>query len=163
MWNRARWATMHCKILYFPSSFSCFLSVSPFRKSIRPCHGLIMCVVRDDHLSSQLYPTLLCCHFRAKFAKVCGVLYDMSPQWFSSTWVGSKHLYPCSFRLFRSCLWMAFWIIQISVCISRVFIATHFPHQVILGLFAGEWLVTVFFLYIKTFPCFAVLWKPWIF
>lgn len=33
---------------------------------------------------------------------------------------------------------MAFWVIQISVCISRVFIATHFPHQVILGLLAGE-------------------------
>lgn len=73
-----------------------------------------------------------------KVCKGVQVLDDMSPQWFSSTWVGSKHLYPCSFRLFRSCLWMAFWIIQISVCISRVFIATHFPHQVILGLFAGE-------------------------
>nr|XP_046259214.1 glucose-6-phosphatase 2-like [Scatophagus argus] len=41
------------------------------------------------------------------------------------------------FRLLRSCLWMAFWVIQISVCFSRVFIATHFPHQVILGLLAG--------------------------
>ncbi|KAM8748863.1 glucose-6-phosphatase 2-like isoform 2-T2 [Acanthopagrus schlegelii] len=40
------------------------------------------------------------------------------------------------FRLLRSCLWMAFWVVQISVCISRVFIATHFPHQVILGLLA---------------------------
>ncbi|XP_035532464.1 glucose-6-phosphatase 2-like isoform X3 [Morone saxatilis] len=36
-----------------------------------------------------------------------------------------------------SCLWMAFWVIQISVCVSRVFIATHFPHQVVLGLLAG--------------------------
>ncbi|KAM9342258.1 glucose-6-phosphatase 2-like [Pholidichthys leucotaenia] len=41
------------------------------------------------------------------------------------------------FQLLRSCLWIAFWVIQISVCLSRVFIATHFPHQVILGLFAG--------------------------
>ncbi|XP_034549519.1 glucose-6-phosphatase 2-like isoform X1 [Notolabrus celidotus] len=41
------------------------------------------------------------------------------------------------FRLLKSCLWMAFWVIQISVCISRIFIATHFPHQVILGVFAG--------------------------
>ncbi|XP_061697471.1 glucose-6-phosphatase 2-like [Syngnathoides biaculeatus] len=41
------------------------------------------------------------------------------------------------FWLLKSCLWTAFWIIQISVCISRVFIATHFPHQVILGLLAG--------------------------
>ncbi|XP_012954383.1 glucose-6-phosphatase 2 isoform X1 [Anas platyrhynchos] len=40
-------------------------------------------------------------------------------------------------RLTWSLLWSIFWIIQISVCISRVFIATHFPHQVILGVFAG--------------------------
>uniref|UniRef100_A0A8C9T4X6 glucose-6-phosphatase n=2 Tax=Scleropages formosus TaxID=113540 RepID=A0A8C9T4X6_SCLFO len=36
-----------------------------------------------------------------------------------------------------SLLWIAFWIIQIIVCISRVFVATHFPHQVILGVLAG--------------------------
>ncbi|XP_007546690.2 glucose-6-phosphatase 2 [Poecilia formosa] len=41
------------------------------------------------------------------------------------------------FHLFRSILWTAFWVIQISVCISRVFIATHFPHQVVLGLVIG--------------------------
>ncbi|XP_028446497.1 glucose-6-phosphatase 2 isoform X4 [Perca flavescens] len=48
------------------------------------------------------------------------------------------------FRLLRSCLWMAFWLIQISVCISRVFIATHFPHQVILGLSAGMLVAAAF-------------------
>ncbi|XP_042172666.1 glucose-6-phosphatase 2 isoform X2 [Oncorhynchus tshawytscha] len=41
------------------------------------------------------------------------------------------------FGLVWSFLWMAFWIIQISVGISRIFIATHFPHQVILGVLAG--------------------------
>ncbi|XP_048095490.1 glucose-6-phosphatase 2-like isoform X1 [Alosa alosa] len=41
------------------------------------------------------------------------------------------------FRLVWSFLWIAFWVIQISVCVSRVFIATHFPHQVILGVLAG--------------------------
>ncbi|XP_077175033.1 glucose-6-phosphatase 2 [Paroedura picta] len=40
-------------------------------------------------------------------------------------------------RLAWSFLWSVFWIIQISVCVSRVFIATHFPHQVILGVIAG--------------------------
>ncbi|XP_034500182.1 glucose-6-phosphatase 2 isoform X3 [Ailuropoda melanoleuca] len=40
-------------------------------------------------------------------------------------------------RLTWSFLWSLFWLIQISVCISRVFIATHFPHQVILGVFGG--------------------------
>lgn len=38
--------------------------------------------------------------------------------------------------------WMAFWIIQISVGISRIFIATHFPHQVILGVLAGKTSIT---------------------
>ncbi|CAB1328472.1 unnamed protein product, partial [Coregonus sp. 'balchen'] len=41
------------------------------------------------------------------------------------------------FGLVWSFLWTAFWIIQISVGISRIFIATHFPHQVILGVLAG--------------------------
>ncbi|EDL27031.1 glucose-6-phosphatase 2 isoform 1 [Mus musculus] len=40
-------------------------------------------------------------------------------------------------RLTWSFLWSVFWLIQISVCISRVFIATHFPHQVILGVIGG--------------------------
>ncbi|XP_058909943.1 glucose-6-phosphatase 2 isoform X1 [Kogia breviceps] len=40
-------------------------------------------------------------------------------------------------RLTWSFLWSLFWLIQISVCISRVFIATHFPHQVILGVIGG--------------------------
>ncbi|XP_028291136.1 glucose-6-phosphatase 2-like isoform X1 [Gouania willdenowi] len=48
------------------------------------------------------------------------------------------------FHLLRSCLWICFWVIQICVCISRVFIATHFPHQVILGLFAGMLVAELF-------------------
>eukprot|EP00064_Thunnus_orientalis_P012469 superscaffoldBa00001915_g12504 len=48
------------------------------------------------------------------------------------------------FRLLKSSLWMTFWLIQISVCVSRVFIATHFPHQVILGLLAGMLVAEVF-------------------
>ncbi|KAJ6660770.1 hypothetical protein lerEdw1_017396 [Lerista edwardsae] len=48
-------------------------------------------------------------------------------------------VFSCHFfhRLTWSFLWSLFWIIQISVCVSRVFIATHFPHQVILGVIAG--------------------------
>ncbi|XP_067825014.1 glucose-6-phosphatase catalytic subunit 1-like [Heptranchias perlo] len=34
-------------------------------------------------------------------------------------------------------LWTAFWVIQICVCTSRVFVATHFPHQVFLGVISG--------------------------
>uniref|UniRef100_V9KEI6 Glucose-6-phosphatase catalytic subunit 1 n=2 Tax=Callorhinchus milii TaxID=7868 RepID=V9KEI6_CALMI len=37
----------------------------------------------------------------------------------------------------RAGLWGAFWIMQISVCASRVFVATHFPHQVFMGVISG--------------------------
>ncbi|XP_034429826.1 glucose-6-phosphatase 2-like isoform X1 [Hippoglossus hippoglossus] len=57
---------------------------------------------------------------------------------------GDVSMCPFRFRLLRSGLWMAFWIIQMSVCISRVFIATHFPHQVILGLLSGMLVAAVF-------------------
>lgn len=56
----------------------------------------------------------------------------------SSPHYWSKTLQSSRFHLLRSCLWVAFWVIQISVGISRVFIATHFPHQVVLGLVTGE-------------------------
>lgn len=71
------------------------------------------------------------------------ILYHTITSVVSLLLVVSKYFYPCRFYLLRSCLWMAFWVIQISVCISRVFIATHFPHQVILGLLAGEFLLSV--------------------
>ncbi|XP_034549520.1 glucose-6-phosphatase 2-like isoform X2 [Notolabrus celidotus] len=60
------------------------------------------------------------------------------------------------FRLLKSCLWMAFWVIQISVCISRIFIATHFPHQVILGVFAvtkaKKWCANPDWIHLDTTP-----------
>ncbi|XP_048416812.2 glucose-6-phosphatase catalytic subunit 1-like isoform X2 [Stegostoma tigrinum] len=37
----------------------------------------------------------------------------------------------------RSVLWMVFWVIQFCVCVSRVFVAAHFPHQVCLGVISG--------------------------
>ncbi|XP_071394201.1 glucose-6-phosphatase 2-like [Centroberyx affinis] len=62
----------------------------------------------------------------------------------SDTSVQSFQRLATMFRLLRSCLWMAVWVIQISVCLSRVFIATHFPHQVILGVLAGMLVAEVF-------------------
>uniref|UniRef100_A0A7M4FF22 glucose-6-phosphatase n=1 Tax=Crocodylus porosus TaxID=8502 RepID=A0A7M4FF22_CROPO len=50
---------------------------------------------------------------------------------------GPGKAFLSSHRMTWSFLWSVFWIIQISVCISRVFIATHFPHQVIFGVMAG--------------------------
>ncbi|XP_019361070.1 PREDICTED: glucose-6-phosphatase-like isoform X1 [Gavialis gangeticus] len=37
----------------------------------------------------------------------------------------------------RMALWTGFWAVQICVCLSRVFIAAHFPHQVIAGVISG--------------------------
>ncbi|CAL1599980.1 unnamed protein product [Knipowitschia caucasica] len=34
-------------------------------------------------------------------------------------------------------LWSVFWGVQLGVCLSRVFIAAHFPHQVIAGVITG--------------------------
>ncbi|KAM9034479.1 LOW QUALITY PROTEIN: glucose-6-phosphatase 2 [Sarcophilus harrisii] len=47
-------------------------------------------------------------------------------------------------RLTWSFLWRVFWLIQISVCISRVLIATHFPHQVVLGVIGDVLVAEVF-------------------
>ncbi|XP_049977895.1 glucose-6-phosphatase 2 [Alexandromys fortis] len=40
-------------------------------------------------------------------------------------------------RLTWSFLWSSFWLTQVGVCVSRVFIAIHFPHQVILAVLGG--------------------------
>ncbi|XP_032392794.1 glucose-6-phosphatase isoform X2 [Etheostoma spectabile] len=37
----------------------------------------------------------------------------------------------------RVSLWTLFWCVQLCVCLSRVFVAAHFPHQVITGVFTG--------------------------
>lgn len=43
---------------------------------------------------------------------------------------------PC--RVLWTVLWAGFWAIQVCVYLSRVFIAAHFPHQVIAGVISGE-------------------------
>ncbi|XP_034990548.2 glucose-6-phosphatase catalytic subunit 1-like [Zootoca vivipara] len=47
-------------------------------------------------------------------------------------------------RCLRGLLWAGFWTVQVCVCLSRVFLAAHFPHQVISGVILGM-LVAVFF------------------
>ncbi|KAM4622732.1 glucose-6-phosphatase catalytic subunit 1-like [Discoglossus pictus] len=37
----------------------------------------------------------------------------------------------------RGSLWAAFWAVQVCVCLSRVFLAAHFPHQVVAGVISG--------------------------
>nr|XP_006125760.1 glucose-6-phosphatase [Pelodiscus sinensis] len=43
----------------------------------------------------------------------------------------------CVARCLRGLLWLAFWAVQVCVCLSRVFLAAHFPHQVIAGVISG--------------------------
>lgn len=42
-------------------------------------------------------------------------------------------------RYLKALLWTLFCGVQVCVCLSRVFIAAHFPHQVIAGLITGEY------------------------
>lgn len=48
-------------------------------------------------------------------------------------------------RCLRGLLWAGFWAVQVCVCLSRVFLAAHFPHQVIAGVISGGvfWGLTV--------------------
>ncbi|TSK14539.1 Glucose-6-phosphatase [Bagarius yarrelli] len=44
----------------------------------------------------------------------------------------------------RGTLWTLFWTVQICVCLSRVFLAAHFPHQVIAGVITGMIVAEIF-------------------
>lgn len=41
-------------------------------------------------------------------------------------------------RYLKTALWTLFCGVQVCVCLSRVFIAAHFPHQVVAGVITGE-------------------------
>ncbi|XP_069807879.1 glucose-6-phosphatase catalytic subunit 1-like [Dendropsophus ebraccatus] len=47
-------------------------------------------------------------------------------------------------RCQRLALWAFFWAVQVNVCLSRVFVAAHFPHQVIAGVISGIVVASVF-------------------
>ncbi|KAM9295982.1 glucose-6-phosphatase catalytic subunit 1-like [Gastrophryne carolinensis] len=40
-------------------------------------------------------------------------------------------------RCIQASLWTVFWAVQVCVCLSRVFLAAHFPHQVVCGVISG--------------------------
>lgn len=68
-----------------------------------------------------------------------------------------SYLYPFfHHRLTWSFLWSVFWLIQISVCVSRVFIATRFPHQVILGVIGGKYALLCSVMLRHCFVCLIV-------
>lgn len=59
-----------------------------------------------------------------------------------------KILFNCFFffllgvrKLERSLVWISFTIVLIAVNISRLFIATHFPHQVVAGSITGKCMI----------------------
>ncbi|XP_004707252.3 glucose-6-phosphatase catalytic subunit 1 [Echinops telfairi] len=41
------------------------------------------------------------------------------------------------FRCLNVILWLGFWAVQLNVCLSRIFLAAHFPHQVVAGVLSG--------------------------
>lgn len=44
-------------------------------------------------------------------------------------------------RILQIVLWMLLGLIELLVCMSRVYVAAHFPHQVICGVISGGWAI----------------------
>ncbi|XP_034049645.1 glucose-6-phosphatase a, catalytic subunit, tandem duplicate 1 [Thalassophryne amazonica] len=44
---------------------------------------------------------------------------------------------PLLYRFLQSCLWTLMGMVELLVCMSRVYMAAHFPHQVIAGVITG--------------------------
>ncbi|NWW65380.1 G6PC phosphatase, partial [Ifrita kowaldi] len=65
-----------------------------------------------------------------------GVYYVMVTALLSAA-KGKKQSRTLRYWVLWTVLWMGFWAVQGCVCVSRVFIAAHFPHQVIAGVFSG--------------------------
>ncbi|XP_074705846.1 glucose-6-phosphatase catalytic subunit 1 isoform X4 [Strix aluco] len=66
-----------------------------------------------------------------------GVYYVMVTALLSSA-MGKKQSRTLKYWVLWMVLWTGFWAVQVCVCLSRVFIAAHFPHQVIAGVISGE-------------------------
>ncbi|XP_054032663.1 glucose-6-phosphatase catalytic subunit 1 isoform X2 [Dryobates pubescens] len=65
-----------------------------------------------------------------------GVYYVMVTALLSVA-MGKKQLRTLKYWVLWGVLWTGFWAVQVCVCLSRVFIAAHFPHQVIAGVISG--------------------------
>ncbi|KAM4691751.1 glucose-6-phosphatase catalytic subunit 1-like [Rhinophrynus dorsalis] len=55
-----------------------------------------------------------------------------------------KHSFTFQKRCLQRLLWSGFWAVQACVCLSRVFLAAHFPHQVITGVISGIAVAEIF-------------------
>lgn len=100
------------------------------REPLGSCHGCCCCLVCDGHGSALCsretmsppavqvsQPNTLCIFFPV------------------SVVVSNRLLRPPSFL--QMFLWGLMGLVLVVVCMSRVFMAAHFPHQVIAGLFSG--------------------------
>ncbi|NXV49259.1 G6PC phosphatase, partial [Uria aalge] len=65
-----------------------------------------------------------------------GVYYTMVTALLSAA-MGKKRSRTLKYWVLWMVLWTGFWAVQVCVCLSRVFIAAHFPHQVIAGVISG--------------------------
>ncbi|XP_074748360.1 glucose-6-phosphatase catalytic subunit 1 isoform X1 [Strix uralensis] len=65
-----------------------------------------------------------------------GVYYVMVTALLSSA-MGKKQSRTLKYWVLWTVLWTGFWAVQVCVCLSRVFIAAHFPHQVIAGVISA--------------------------
>ncbi|KAG1954644.1 glucose-6-phosphatase a, catalytic subunit, tandem duplicate 1 [Pimephales promelas] len=51
--------------------------------------------------------------------------------------VAERKMPPLSYRFFQLMLWSLLGLVELLVCMSRVYLAAHFPHQVISGVISG--------------------------
>ncbi|NXA40927.1 G6PC phosphatase, partial [Eudromia elegans] len=65
-----------------------------------------------------------------------GVYYVMVTALLSLA-AGERQAKTLKYWLLWTVLWSGFWAVQVCVCLSRVFIAAHFPHQVVAGVISG--------------------------
>lgn len=77
-------------------------------------------------------------------------LFVLVPDWFEAVSLResilscfkvcvTEFVWICIFRYLKALLWTIFWGVQVCVCLSRVFIAAHFPHQVVAGVITGQY------------------------
>ncbi|XP_044153589.1 glucose-6-phosphatase catalytic subunit 1-like [Bufo gargarizans] len=58
--------------------------------------------------------------------------------------LNKKHSITFKSRCLQAALWAGFWVVQICVGLSRIFLAAHFPHQVVCGVISGMLVAEVF-------------------
>ena len=52
------------------------------------------------------------------------------------SYYGILYIFRMLTRIFT---WTAYVMFMAAICVSRTFIATHFPHQVVAGCISGQW------------------------